>query len=182
MAKTDALIKAQPKNPYLYELRGDILLKSNKAKDAAAAYAKAVSLDPNKSGLLQVSLGQALVAAGDQTSLEKAVTILSTGLDRDKENVSGYRNLAQAHGMLGEIPQADLATAEGYFYGGAYNDAKIFAMRAQQTMKRGSPGWVRAQDIINFKPEEEEMKPFAGGRRPSRPESRKSVVGFRRGS
>ena len=46
------------------------------------------------------------------------MTILSTGLDRDKENVSGYRYLAQAHGMLGEIPQADLATAEGYFYGG----------------------------------------------------------------
>ena len=110
-----------------------------------------MSLDPNKSGLLQVSYGQALVAAGDQASLEKAVTILSTGLDRDKENVSGYRYLAQAHGMLGEIPQADLATAEGYFYGGGYNDAKIFATRAQQTMKRGSPGWVRAQDIINFK-------------------------------
>jgi predicted Zn-dependent protease len=152
LAKTDALIKAQPKNPYLYELRGDILLKSNKPKDAAASYAKAVSLDPNKSGLLQVSLGQALVAAGDQASLEKAVTILSTGLDRDKENVSGYRTLAQAHGMLGEIPEADLATAEGYFYAGSYNDAKIFAMRAQQTMKRGAPGWVRAQDIINFKP------------------------------
>ena len=24
-------------------------------------------------------------------------------------------------------------------------------MRAQQKMKRGSPGWVRAQDIINYK-------------------------------
>jgi predicted Zn-dependent protease len=151
LAKTDALIKTMPKNPYLYELRGDILLKANKAKDAAAAYAKAVNLDPNKSGLLQVSYGQALVAAGDPKSLEKAVETLSTGLNRDKENVSGYRYLAQAHGMLGEIPEADLATAEGYFYGGSYNDAKIFAMRAQQTMKRGSPGWVRAQDIINFK-------------------------------
>jgi predicted Zn-dependent protease len=151
LAKTDALIKGQPKNPYLYELRGDILLKSNKAKDAAAAYAKAVSLDPGKSGLLQVSLGQALLAVGDQASLKKAVTMLSTGLDRDKENVGGYRYLAQAHGMLGEIPEADLATAEGYFYGGVYKDAKIFAARAQQGMKRGSPGWVRAQDIINFK-------------------------------
>ncbi len=47
--------------------------------------------------------------------------------------------------------KADLATAEGYFYGGGYKDAKIFAARAQQSMKRGSPGWVRAQDIINFK-------------------------------
>jgi predicted Zn-dependent protease len=151
LAKTDALIKAMPKNPYFHELRGDILLKANKAKDAAAAYAKAVSLDPAKSGLLQVSYGQALVAVGDQASLEKAVSVLSTGLDRDKENVTGYRYLAQAYGQLGSIPEADLATAEGYFYAGGYKDAKIFAARAQVKLKRGSPGWVRAQDIINFK-------------------------------
>ena len=151
LAKTDALIKALPKNPYLYELRGDILLKANKPKDAAAAYAKAVSLDPAKSGLLQVSYGQALLAAGDAASVGKAVSALKKGLDRDKENISGYRYLAQAYGQLGEIPEADLATAEGYFYGGGYKDAKIFAARAQQRLKRGSPGWVRAQDIINFK-------------------------------
>ncbi len=151
LAKTDALIKAMPKNPYFYELRGDILLKANKTKDAATAYAKAVSLDPAKSGLLQVSYGQALLAAGDPGSVEKAVSALKKGLDRDKENASGYRYLAQAYGQLGQIADADLATAEGYFYGGGYNDAKIFAMRAQQKLKRGSPGWLRAQDIINFK-------------------------------
>jgi predicted Zn-dependent protease len=151
LRKTDALIKEMPKNPYFHELRGDILLRANKPKEAAAAYAKAVSLDPVKSGLLQVSYGQALVAAGDQGSLEKAVGVLKTGLSRDKENVVGYRYLAQALGGLGEISEANLATAEGYFYGGAYKDAKIFAMRAQQQLKRGSPGWVRAQDIINFK-------------------------------
>ena len=76
LAKTDALIKAQPKNPYFQELRGDILLKANKPKDAADAYAKAVSLDPGKSGLLQVSYGQALMAVGDPASLKKAVTQL----------------------------------------------------------------------------------------------------------
>ena len=65
LAKTDALIKTQPKNPYFHELRGDILMKANKPKDAADAYAKAVSLDPAKSGLLQVSYGQALMAVGD---------------------------------------------------------------------------------------------------------------------
>ena len=76
--------------------------------------------------------------------------------------------------MLGEIPQAELATAEGYFYGGDYKDAKIFAMRAQQKMKRGSPGWVRAQDIINFRTSRRRSEAFAGRRRPSRP-SREQV-------
>ncbi|PTE11851.1 M48 family metalloprotease [Mesorhizobium helmanticense] len=152
LSKTNALIKAQPKNPYFQELRGDILMKANKPKDASQAYAKAVSLDPVRSGLLLVSYGQALMAIGTPDSLEKAVVQINKGLGRDRENVAGYRYLAQANGELGKIPAADLATAEGHFYSGDYRNAKIFAMRAQQKLKRGEPGWLRAQDIINYAP------------------------------
>ncbi|TIW40990.1 MAG: M48 family peptidase, partial [Mesorhizobium sp.] len=152
LVKTSALIKEQPKNPYFQELRGDILMKANKPKDAADAYAKAVSLDPARSGLLPVSLGQALMAIGTPDALKKAVVQINNGLGRDKENAVGYRYLAQAYGELGNIPAADLATAEGHFYSGDYRNAKIFAMRAQQKMKRGEPGWLRAQDIINYGP------------------------------
>ena len=59
--------------------------------------------------------------------------------------------MAQAYSQLGEVADAELATAEGYYYGGKYQEAKIFAMRAQQKFKRGTPAWVRAQDIINYK-------------------------------
>lgn len=152
LTKTAALIKAQPKNPYFQELRGDILMKANKPKDAAEAYSRAVSLDPVRSGLLPVSYGQALMAMGTPDALKKAVVQLSNGLGRDKENADGYRYLAQAYGELGNIPAADLATAEGHFYSGDYKNAKIFAMRAQQKLKRGEPGWLRAQDIINYAP------------------------------
>jgi predicted Zn-dependent protease len=148
-AKTDALIKAQPKNPYFQELRGDILMKANKPKEAAAAYAKAVSLDPARSGLLPVAYGQALLAMGTPDALKKAVEEISDGLDRDRENANGYRYLAQAYGMLGDVAEAELATAEGHYYSGAYRDAAIFATRAQQRLKPGSPDWLRAQDIIN---------------------------------
>jgi predicted Zn-dependent protease len=149
LAKTDALIKAQPKNPYFQELRGDILMKINKPKDAASAYAKAVSLDPAKSGMLLVSNGQALMAIGTPASLKQAVAKLNNGLERDRENSAGYRYLAQAYGELGDIPNAELATAEGHYYSGSIQQAKIFAARAQQKFKRGAPGWIRAQDIIN---------------------------------
>ncbi|MER9961886.1 M48 family metalloprotease [Mesorhizobium sp. M0045] len=152
LTKTNALIKEQPKNPYFQELRGDILMKANRPKEAADAYAKAVSLDPARSGLLPVSYGQALMAIGTADSLKKAVAQINTGLGRDRENADGYRYLAQAYGELGNIPAAELATAEGHFYSGDYKNAKIFAMRAQQSMKRGEPGWLRAQDIINYAP------------------------------
>jgi predicted Zn-dependent protease len=151
LKKTDALVKAAPKNPYFQELRGDVLMKANKPAEAAEAYRKAVKLDPVKSGQLRIGLGQALVAVGTPEALRSAVQELNGALERDRENSSGYRFLAQAYGRLGDIPEADLATAEGHFYSGAYRDAKIFAARAQARMKTGSPGWVRAQDIINFR-------------------------------
>ena len=152
LGKTDALIKAQPKNPYFQELRGDILMKANKPKEAAAAYARAVSLDPVKSGLLPVSYGQALMAEGTPDSLKKAVAQIQIGLERDRENSAAYRYLAQAYGEQGDVGKAELATAEAYFQGGAYRDAKIFAMRAQKNFKRGEPAWLRAQDIIGYGP------------------------------
>jgi predicted Zn-dependent protease len=151
LAKTDALIKAHPKNPYFQELRGDILMKVNKPKDAAAAYGRAVSLDPAKSGLLMVAKGQALMAVGSPSALKEAVAQIENGLERDRENAAGYRYLAQAYGELGDIADAELATAEGHYYSGSYQDAKIFAARAQQKFKRGEPGWLRAQDIINYR-------------------------------
>jgi predicted Zn-dependent protease len=151
MQKADALVKANPKNAYFHELRGDVLMKSNRPAEAAKAYSTAAKLDPAKSGILRIGVGQALIATGDPASVKKAVSEINAGLERDKENSLGYRLLAQAYGQLGDIPQAELATAEGHFYSGAYQDAKIFALRAQQRMKRGSPGWVRAQDIINFR-------------------------------
>ncbi|MEW6633867.1 MAG: M48 family metalloprotease [Pseudomonadota bacterium] len=152
LAKTAALIKEQPKNPYFHELRGDILMKANKPKDAADAYAMAVGLDPVRSGLLLGSLGQALMAVGTPDSVKKAIVQLNNGISRDKENADAYRYLAQAYGETGDIPAADLATAEGHFYAGDYKNAKIFAMRSQQKLKRGEPRWLRAQDIINYTP------------------------------
>ena len=53
--------------------------------------------------------------------------------------------------MLGNVPEAELATAEGYFHAGNFREAKGFAARAQQRLPNGSPGWLRAQDIINFR-------------------------------
>jgi predicted Zn-dependent protease len=152
LAKTDSLLKSQPKNPYLHELRGEILMKANRPDDAARAFANAIALDPDRTGLLHVSRGQALLATGRGDAIKSAISELKRGLDRDPEYVTGYRHLAQAYGMTGEIGLAELATAEGHYQAGKYREAKVFAARSQQKVKRGSPPWVRAQDIINFKP------------------------------
>lgn len=149
LTKADALIKAQPNNPYFHELRGDILMKAGRPKEAAAAYGKAIQLDSAKSGLLPVMQGQALLALGTPDAVKQAVAQINRGLERDRENISAYRYLAQAQGMLGNVAEAELATAEGYYYSAAYRDAAVFAARAQTRLKPNSPAWMRAQDIIN---------------------------------
>ena len=149
--KIDALIKAQPNNPYFHEMKGEILIKAGRPADAARSFATALRLDPGKSGIIQIGYGQALMATGRQDALRQAVSELQTGLSREKDYAAGYRYLAQAHGQLGNIGEAELATAEGHFHSGSYREAKIFAARAQQRLQRGTPAWVRAEDIINFR-------------------------------
>src|SRR5690606_30347627 len=112
---------------------------------------KAISLAPSPSGILQIGHGQALLATGAPDLIRKAASELKAGLSREPEYVSGYRFLAQAYGQLGEIGAAELATAEGNFHAGQYREAKSFAARAQQKFRQGSPEWLRAQDIINYR-------------------------------
>lgn len=149
LQKVDALLKTMPKNPYLHELRGEVLMRANRPAEAATAFSTAVKLDTNRSGILQVAYGQALLATGKPDALKQATTALRQGLDRDKEYINGYKFLAQAYGQSGAIGEAELATAEGHYYAGNYKDAMIFAARAQQRLPQGSPAWIRAQDIIS---------------------------------
>ncbi len=145
LKKLDALSKELPQNGYLHEIRGEILLKANKPADAAKAYRNALKLDPGKNSTIQVGLGQSLFLAGDT---DGAIRELSAALNRDKTNALGYEFLARAYGQSGREPDALLATAQMYFYNGAIKEARQFAARAQQGFKKGSPGWLKAGDIM----------------------------------
>ncbi|SJZ56954.1 Putative Zn-dependent protease, contains TPR repeats [Consotaella salsifontis] len=151
LTKFDALIQTQPKNPWFHEMRGEVLMRAGRAREAADAYRKAASLDKSKSGVLQAEIGQALVTGGDPKSMKEAVRLIKAGLQSDPDNPTAYRFLAMAYGRLGDVGAADLATAEGHWHVGAYRDAKVFAARAQQNLKPGTPLWRQAEDIINTK-------------------------------
>jgi predicted Zn-dependent protease len=145
LKKFDVLVKEQPSNGYFQEIRGEILLKSNKPTDAAKAYRTAMKLDPGKNSTIQVALGQALMLSGDAKS---AVRELSEAMRKDPSNGLGYEVLARAYNQLGQISEAELATAQMHFHNGDKNEAKIFAGRAQKGFKKGSPAWMRAADIL----------------------------------
>ncbi|MEF2072383.1 M48 family metalloprotease [Consotaella aegiceratis] len=151
LAKFDDLIRLDPQNPWLHEMRGEVLMEAGRANEAAAAYRKAASLDKSQSGIVQAEIGEALVTGGDPAKMQEAVELIRKGLQSDPDNSIAYRFLAMAYGRIGDVGAAELATAEGYWRAGSFTEAKVFAARAQQKLKAGSPLWRQAQDIIETK-------------------------------
>jgi predicted Zn-dependent protease len=150
ISQIDSLIQAQPHNPYFYELKGQALLEGGKAGEAIAPLQRAIQLAPHPA-LLQVLLAQALNASNAPKSAEEAVTLLRTALAQEPESVDGYTQLAMAYGRKGDLAQADLASALAAFMRGDHPTARQLAARAKTRFPIGSPGWVKADDIIGYK-------------------------------
>lgn len=147
----DALIRTQPNNPYYYELKGQALIEGGDPKGAIAPFRKALSFKPNEPQFL-VWLGYALVGANNPAYLPEAERVLKKAIQRDPNSGVAYGQLAIAHGRQGERAEADLATAKGLMVRGDFEAAKRYAARAQKSLKRGSPAWVQADDIVAYKP------------------------------
>jgi predicted Zn-dependent protease len=151
LAQIDGLIQLQPNNPYFYELRGQALLEGGKPADAIAPLRKAVALS-NNAPLIEMLLGQALVAANNKAYTEEAITILRAAVARETEAPLGYMQLAMAYGRKGDLAQADLASAQSAFLRGDNKTARELASRAKTRFAVGTPGWVKADDIVAAKP------------------------------
>jgi len=147
----DELIQAQPNNPYFWELKGQALIETGRPRDAVPALRKAVALAPNQ-GLIRLMLGQALVVSGDKALADEAVAELKRGIAIEPESADGFRFLSRAQALRGNIPEAELATAQSYLLEGKYPLARSQAARAQAKLPHGSPSWIAADDIMNFKP------------------------------
>lgn len=147
----DALIQSDPANPYFLELKGQALLEDGNAAAAIPPLRKAIALAPN-AALIKILLGQALVALDKPASAQEAIDLLNIALAKEPNMGTGYRALGRAYAMTGNEPMAQLATAQGLFAEGSFPDARIQALRAQAKLKRGSPAWLRADDIASYKP------------------------------
>ncbi|MGI9399989.1 MAG: M48 family metalloprotease [Rhizobiaceae bacterium] len=148
----DRLISEQPKNPYLYEMRAEMLMRGGQATAAVKDLRKAISLEKHKSGLLRVALGHAYLETRDPKNVDAAIRELKNGLSRDPTTPRGYGLLARAYGQKGNGDLARAAAAQEAYYALRIKEAKRLAKLAQPKLKQGSPEWLRMQDIIDYKP------------------------------
>ena len=150
----NALIAAEPDNPYFHELKGQFLLESGRVREAIPSLRKAVELAP-EAGIIRIMFAQALLATNERDHLLEAQQNLRRALVTEEYSPSGYRQLAIAYGRLGRIPDAELASAQAYFYEGNLKLAKEQAERAKAGFPPHSASWVKADDIVRYEPPSE---------------------------
>lgn len=156
VGEIDGLIAEQPNNPYFWELKGHVYAREGKHAQAVPPIRKALQLLNGRSNLLKTELAKSLVELNDPGQLDEAIRLLEPALEATgSEDVAGYMVLARAYAGKQKIPEADLAMAQAHMIRGDREQAVIFAKRAQAKLAPGTRAWLKADDVIKIKPQEQ---------------------------
>ena len=145
-AETDALLKTTPHDPFILELKGQILLESGKVEASLPVLREAVKYAPDEP-LIQTLLGHALISTEDKADFAEAEPLLRRALAKDRENPFAWYQLGVIYDRKGDAPRAALAAAERYSLEDNAKGAAANAGLALAGLQRGTPDWIRADDI-----------------------------------
>ena len=146
MSETDALLGAAPDDPYFLELKGQILLESGRPLEAIAPLRRASELTANQPQIAML-FSHALLASEDPANLSEAERVLKAAVARDRELPFAWYQLVVVYGQKGDLVRARLASAEQRVMILDYPQALRDAQAAEAGLPKGSPDWLRAQDI-----------------------------------
>jgi len=146
-SETAALVKALPKDPYILELQGQIIMEAGDPKAALSPLRQATEASRN-SPLIATTFGHALVSTDDPTNLPEAEKVLRMAVQRDNENPWAWVQLGTVYERKGDTPRTALATAERANLTGDTRVALVSARAAMAGLPKGSSDWIRAQDIL----------------------------------
>lgn len=148
-ARIDLVTRSLPNDPYVHEMKGEILLNSGRANEAVESFRRALRLNGDRSAILRAQIGAALLATNDPTRFADAIANLKRASIGDRTYAKAQADLARAYSRIGDSPAAYLATAEAAFAAGNEERAHEFARRAQRALQSRGPEWRRAQDILD---------------------------------
>ena len=136
----DAEIRATPEEPAATPS------EAGKPAEALGPLRRATELSGNQP-LIATTFGHALIATEDKAHFAEAERVLKTAVARDRENPFAWYQLGTVYAAKGDLPRAKLASAEQQVMSGQMRQALSSAEAAQNDLPRGSPDWLRAQDI-----------------------------------
>ena len=143
----DGLIREQPSNAWLLELKGQILFEAGQGHAALAPYREAVRLAPDQP-LIRQSLARVMVETGDPAMMRGAIEQLQLAQRQERDDGDTWHLLGVAWGRMGNIGEANLALAEEAMLQDDIPTARRFAREAAKVLPQG-PARLRALDISN---------------------------------
>ena len=146
MDEMNSLISESPKDPFFYELKGQILFENNHPKEALTSYETAVKLLPD-SPLILADLAKIEIAQDDRSLVASAIAHLEKSVALDDSNASTWRQLAVAYGKAGNTGMSSLALAEEAVLEDDPNMALRQLEQAIPSLPANSPARQRAQDV-----------------------------------
>ncbi len=143
----DRLIQRAPNDPYFHELKGQMHYENGRVQESALAYEAAVDLLPSDPALMGPA-AKAMMEAGGEGRTARAIEMLERVTLLEPRNPSAWLHLGIGYGKMDRIGDASVALAEANMLNGRRADAGLQARRAQHHLKEGTPGWLKAEDIL----------------------------------
>jgi predicted Zn-dependent protease len=149
LSNIDQLLAMHPDDPYLNELKGQILLKFG-SKEAIKYFDEALSKLPNDN---LITLSNAIVRlniyAPKSEELKNIEAMLKKIIAREKNNLTAFYYLSLYYDRLGLKSKSQLQMAILFNKKGDLKMAKKYAKQAIKGLPSNSPEWFQANDILS---------------------------------
>lgn len=152
--EADALIKNYPNDPFVYELKGQVLFENARFDEAVKSYAKAFELFPHP--LIRYGLGVAQISAGGNEQVNQGINNINSAMVLDKSLPGVYHHLSVGYNKLGNKGMELLSLAESEMRKGNKARAMAYGQKALKTIPENTPAYFKASDFIKAHQEEDE--------------------------
>ncbi|NMA32548.1 MAG: M48 family metalloprotease [Alphaproteobacteria bacterium] len=140
---TQELISRHPKNPYFYELLGDIEYQFGHYDDSVLAYEKSLEIQKN-APQIQTALALVLTERNKVGDKDKAIQLAKRSILTEPMHLS-YLVLIKAYG---DDARSDWAYAEYYNMLKQEKKMRKYAKSAQSRLPKNSPEYIKAGDLL----------------------------------
>jgi predicted Zn-dependent protease len=142
----DGLLADAPKDPYFWQIKGDMQLSRSKVEDAIVAYRESLKYMPNAPEIL-TALAHAMIESHKVEYAAEAQSALNLALEANRENPYAWDMLARSYAQAGDVGMSAYAAAEKAILMGEFGDVARYSNQAENLLEKDTPTWYRLQDI-----------------------------------
>ena len=142
----DNLLTDLPKDPYFWQIKGDMLLSKAKIDDAVVAYRESIKYLPNAPEIL-TGMSRAMNESNNPEYFPETEKNLKHALELDPNNPDTWDLLAAAYAHNDKPGLSAYAAAERAILTEQFGDVARYTIQAEKLLEKDTPIWYRLQDI-----------------------------------